>query len=447
MAQDMEKDEELAEDTPSEQAVCTDANDGEKGGPAAEEAPGEADGASSDDAAEEAHAPEGLERRAISAARGAASATATTLKSGLAAMKDVREASRQHAGAQKRVRSMAAGLEEDRRTLEHRLDVEGRYPQIVSDQTTASEEAARSMAQSQATVERLGAEQASLEDRLARMRTAHEQELRPYRRVMETSRGRASDASQTVAEAKRAVKGAEAQVKEATDGRSQGIAQANRTLDNSQERLRRVQDDLRRAQGDPNAKADAVAQLQRENVAELAHVEAARVEVANATRQTQEAVEKAQMHLWTQKQSLETAQADADAARRDYEGHKAEYDRRAAEAAAQEKELADAIAERKADIEAAKAAHDQAADAYDEAQGLLAEAEAIHGSPEETHRLRASIAEQEASLASAQSELDSLADSERALRQHTRTQRYILTAVAILLAALIVLLAATVLGH
>ena len=171
------------------------------------------------------------------------------------------------------------------------------------------------------------------------------------------SRGRASDASQTVAEAKRAVKGAETQVKDATDARSQGIAQANRALDNSQERLRRVQDDLRRAQADPSAKADAVAQLQRENVAELAHVEAARAEVANATCQTQEAVEKAQMHLWTQRQSLETAQADAEAAKRDYEGHKAEYDRRAAEAASQEKELADAIAERKACIESAKAAH------------------------------------------------------------------------------------------
>lgn len=411
--------------------------------------PGEDEGeaAAQDSPAEGDTHPEGLEHRAISAARGAASATATTLKGGLAAMRDVREASRQHAGAQKRVRSLTEALDEDRRTLAHRREVEGRYEEIVSQQTDASRQASQDMADAQATVERLDGEQTALEDRLSKMRAAHEQELRPYRRIMETSRGRASDASQTVAEAKRAVKGAEAQVKDATDARSQGIAQANRALDNSQERLRRVQDDLRRAQADPGAKADAVAQLQRENVAELAHVEAARAEVANATRQTQEAVEKAQMHLWTQRQSLETAQADAEAAKRDYEGHKAEYDRRAAEAASQEKELADAIAERKAGIESAKAAHDEAADAYDEAQGLLSEAEAIHATPEETRRLAASIADQQAALAFAQSELDSLADSERALRQHTRTQRYILTAVAILLAALIVLIAMTALGH
>ena len=78
------------------------------------------------------------------------------------------------------------------------------------------------MADAQATVERLDGEQTALEDRLSKMRAAHEQELRPYRRVMETSRGRASDASQTVAEVKRAVKGAEAQVKDATNARSQG---------------------------------------------------------------------------------------------------------------------------------------------------------------------------------------------------------------------------------
>lgn len=367
--------------------------------------PDEDEGEAQDSPAEGDARPEGLEHRAISAARGAASATATTLKGGLAAMRDVREASRQHAGAQKRVRSLTEALDEDRRTLAHRQEVEGRYEEIVSQQTDASRQASQDMADAQATVERLDGEQTALEDRLSKMRAAHEQELRPYRRVMETSRGRASDASQTVAEAKRAVKGAEAQVKDATNARSQGIAQANRALDNSQERLRRVQDDLRRAQADPGAKADAVAQLQRENVAELAHVEAARAEVANATRQTQEAVEKAQMHLWTQRQSLETAQADA------------------------------------------KAAHDEAADAYDEAQGLLSEAEAIHATPEETRRLAASIAEQQAALASAQSELDSLADSERTLRQHTRTQRYILTAVAILLVALIVLIAMTALGH
>lgn len=391
-------------------------------------------------------APESLERRAISAARGAATGAATTLRGGLSAMRDVRAASREHAGAQRRVRSMTEALEEDSRTLAHRQDVEGRYGDIVAEQSEASRRASQAMQEAQATVERLGAEASSLEDRLAKMRTAHEQELRPYRRVMETSRGRASDASQTVAEARRAVKGAEAQVKEATDGRTQGIAQANRTLDNSQERLRRVQEDLRRAQADPSAKADAVAQLQRENVAELAHVEAARAEVTNATRATQEAVEKAQMHLWTQKQSLETAQADADAAKRDYEGHKAEYDRRAAEAAAQEKELSDAVAERRAGIESAKASHDEAADAYDDAQGLLAEAEAIHATPEETERLAASIAEQQAALESAQSELEDLAHNERALRQHTRTERYILVAVLALLVVLAVLLAVAVVG-
>ena len=130
--------------------------------------PGEDEGeaAAQDSPAEGDTHPEGLEHRAISAARGAASATATTLKGGLAAMRDVREASRQHAGAQKRVRSLTEALDEDRRTLAHRQDVEGRYEQIVSQQTDASRQASQDMADAQATVERLDGEQTALEDRL-----------------------------------------------------------------------------------------------------------------------------------------------------------------------------------------------------------------------------------------------------------------------------------------
>ena len=75
--------------------------------------PGEDEGEATaqDSPAEGDTRPEGLEHRAISAARGAASATATTLKGGRAARRDVREASRQHASAQKRVRSLTEALD------------------------------------------------------------------------------------------------------------------------------------------------------------------------------------------------------------------------------------------------------------------------------------------------------------------------------------------------
>lgn len=379
-------------------------------------------------------------RGALGAARGMATGAATTLKGGLSAMRDVRAAARQHADAQRSVRALAQALEQDRAELAHRKEVEANYEGIVSDQTSTAEDAEKTMARAQARVETLTQEVADLGDRLSKMRASHEQEIRPYRRVMETSRGRAADASQTVAEARRAVKAAEGQLREATDARTQGIAQANRNLDNSQERLRRVQDDLRRAQG-AGGKADATSQLQRESVAELAHVEAARAEVAKVTRSAQEGVEKAQMHLWTQRQSLETAQADADAAKRDYEGHKAEHDEIAAKAARQEKELEEAISSRDAAIEAAKAEHDRAADAYDGAQALLAEARAIHASPEITAGLAESISTQEAELEEARGRLEELAASEKTLRRHTRSERYVLVAVTAVIVVLLVALA------
>lgn len=382
---------------------------------------------------------------ALDVARRASQGAAETLRNGLSAVRDVHDAARRHSTARDRLREMTDALEADEATLARREEVEADYEKIVREQGAVVSEASSEIARQRELVERAQAGREKVEGRLAQLRKDNEQELRPYKRIVETARGRSEEASRGVAEAKRAVRSAEGQVKEATERREQGIASANRSVDASQARLRKVQDALSRAR-DEHADASALRQLQNEVATELAHVEAARAEVTTVTKDAQSAVDAAQTHLWTQKKSLEEAQREADAAREEYEGRKRDYEGRLARARDAEADLEDEISKLQADEDEAKAAHDEAAERHDEAQALLEEAEDVHATPEETERLRGSIASQRAEIEAQQGVVDELAEGERSLRAHTRGERLALLGVAVavvVVIAVIVVLVAT----
>ena len=207
------------------------------------------------------------------------------------------------------------------------------------------------------------------------MRSDDEQALRPYKQLAESSKGRADDATRTVAEAKRAVRTAEGQVKDATDRREQAISSANRALDNSKARQRKVQGELDKLLADPSAKRDAIAQVRQELAAETAHVSAAETAVTRATADAQSSVDNAQTHLWTQKQSLETAQRESDAMQAEAKERRGEYDRLRSEAEARQKKLSDKIDRHKAEIERSNRLRDNARTDASKANDLLSEGE------------------------------------------------------------------------
>ena len=131
---------------------------------------------------------------------------AATLKDGLFAVRDVHLAARKHSSARARLRSMREAVEVDGQTLARREEVEASYEDIVAEQTKTVEEASEELEGQQATIERLEKQADELEERLAKLKEDHEQELRPYKRIAETARGRSEDANRGVSEAKRAVR-------------------------------------------------------------------------------------------------------------------------------------------------------------------------------------------------------------------------------------------------
>lgn len=389
-------------------------------------------------ATEKAPSAQDIAANAAGVARGAAIGAADTLRDGFFAMRDVRSASKQSSDARARAREIRLGLEADEAALNRRDEVAANYPQIIDQETKNLTLATASMHEAQAKIDRLAIEKGELKSQLDAMKKDHEQEIRPYKRLADAAKERLDNANRTMAEARRAVKSAEARVKDASDKREQSVASANRSLDSAQNRLRKAQAELTKLQGG-NGSPDAIASMQAEVVAELAHVENAKAEVTRAGSSSQAGMDNAQTHLWTQQQSMESAQRECDEAKAEHDEKKAEYDRMREEAQAAEKALADAMDAHDRDILNAKADYDEAAEAHDNAQALLDEANDVYANPQDTEALRASVASQQADLATADANVAQLEGAEKDLRHKTRVQRYALLAVAAVVLVVIVL--------
>lgn len=386
------------------------------------------------------HRTEAVASNAAEMAIGMAKGAAGTLRAGAFAVRDVHNASRQSAGARAQARTIREALEADQRTLDHRRDIEASFEDIVSEQSEIVARSRAAIESGQQKIDGLSEERSALVADLEELKASNVSAIRPYRRLAETSKDELDDAQRMLVEAKRAVKSAEAQLEDAKERRDSSYASASRSLDNSQTRQRKVQDELKKLQSSGGAQA-AIAQLQSDNVAALAGIDAARAEVDRAAKDGQNAVSNAQTHLWTQNQSLSDAQAKHDAALAKHKSHKAEHDRLADEAKAKESELQERIDAKKRELEEIRAEVDEAQKALDEAQGLIDEARHIHSTPEETARLEQSIAAQQADLEEANSEVEHLATAEKQLRQATLGSRVALIAVAIVALLVAALLA------
>ena len=366
-------------------------------------------------------------------------AALSSLKEGLDAIGAVRDAAKRHAGARSQLKELKRELEKTQEVLDHRVEIEASFDQIVRDETANAESARAEIAQAEADTARLSAERDALEAQLKAMREAHETAIRPYRDLMESTRGRSDDAAKSLAEIRRAVKSADQQVADAAKRREQRIADANRSVDNAQERLRRVEGELASMQSSGGSPA-ALSKMQAEVVTERAHRDAARSNVARVTAEGQQLVDNAQTHLWTQKQSLETIERQAEEAKREADERREEYERLYNANLAEEKALEEQVNQRKKSLEETARAKADAEERAGAAEAALEEAREIHATPEVTEQLRHGIQEGESALARQQSEVDSLADTERRLRESTRSKRFLFIGVAVAIVVIVVLL-------
>ncbi|MBP3883741.1 MAG: hypothetical protein J6D54_02220 [Olsenella sp.] len=369
-----------------------------------------------------------------------ASGALGSLKDGLDAIGAVRSAAKQHSDARAQLKRLKKELAKTQSVLDHRTEIESRYDEIVSEKTAEIEDARRAILASQERAQQLEAEKSELEGRLQQMKAEHETAIRPYRDLMESTKGRSDDAAKSLAEIRRAVKNADQQVADAAKRREQRIANANRAVDNAQERLRKVESELSSLQSGGNASPSAIQKMQSEVVTERAHLDAARDEVTRTTAECQQLVDNAQTHLWTQKQSLETVERQANEAKRESDAHREEYERLYNSALAEEKALEEDISLRKKSIDEANKERIESERLESEAQALLDEANDIHATPEVTQQLKQGIEDGEAALERQESEVNSLAQSERRLREATRAQRFVFIGVAVAVLIVIALL-------
>ena len=132
--------------------------------------------------------------RALETARGPARGAAATLRSGIAAVRDVRNASRRHSSARSLLREMSEALSADEATLARREEVAAGYEQIVEEQSAIVAESSSEVARQRELVERAQSQREELEAQLDQLRKDHEQELRPYKRIVEAARGPSEEA-------------------------------------------------------------------------------------------------------------------------------------------------------------------------------------------------------------------------------------------------------------
>lgn len=378
--------------------------------------------------------------RAGSTAAGAAVGAGKSLAGGFSAMREVREASRLRASARAKVHDIEQGLEEDRSLLVHREDVERNYDEIVSTQAAAVETAQGEIDEAAADIEGLEAQRKKLGEELRRMKERHEQQLRPYRNLMDSSRGRSDDAAKALANARRSVKSAEVAVNEATRRRAKRISDSHQAVDNAKERLRVVEAERDALVTDGATDAAAIAKVESELATEQANLQMATSEVTRVTDEAQKSVDQAQQVLWTRQREQAAAEKAAETAKEEATTHKNEYDGRFKEAQAKEKAHEDAIRACDTRIKDLRKTKDAAEGRKREAQTILDEANEIHAHPETTEGLRQRIKNEELDLEDAMAELDELTANERDLRRSTRGARTIFIVVTVAVIALIIIL-------
>lgn len=375
---------------------------------------------------------------ALSRATVAAREARRSFASGIDAFRSVHEASHRHSAARDDLKSLRKSHAEHTAELQYRLDIEQRYPEIVAEQTAELQEATALSEQSVATAESNDAQRAALEQELEILKKQHEEELRPYRNVAESTKGRADDAARALADGKRSLKSAENALAEAKRQRDQRIAAANNAVDSANARLRKMEGELSAEQSRENSNPEAISKLQNELVSVRAHLDAARAEVPVESEKGRRAVEEIQQQVFDLQAQLEQLDRDAEQAKREATERRDEYDGLLKRCQDEERALSDRIKQHGAAANLALKEKQDADARIEVARTILDEAEEIHSTPELTINLRSLVDQEQSDIEGLENTVHELADDERELRRSTFKQR-LLVILAIIAAAAIIL--------
>lgn len=384
------------------------------------------------------------QQRIIGTAQRAAQVGTATVTEGVSAMRELSAARRAHATAFKELERLEKDVDQLGQQLDHRRDVEANYERIVEVQTQEIEDTARELEQARGRRASLESQLEGKNNELACLKKANEQKVAPSRKLMEEAKDALSRAERAHAEARRALKGAQAQANEAAANRDSKLQAAKRSADSASAKLARQQDQLTEVRRDPSAGAKGLSQASSAVAAALAQLENARENVARVTQETDQAVQIAQTHLYTQRKSLEEAEADLKAAQEHERRLRDAYDAKRAKTSELETGVTSKIDELKAAVKQAREDEAGARGRQDAARATLEEAHDIHAHPELTDELARRLEASRTQAGEQRTLVERLASEERMVRertQHTRKIFYALVGIAVVIVLLVIALA------
>lgn len=374
-------------------------------------------------------------------ARSAAMAGSRSIGEGISAVRDLSRAKRAHAEAARELAGLERTIAEQREELEHRVEVERDFERIVETQEGEISEAQAALRDATKRQASTSTACDAKNDELKKLKEANERRIAPYRELADTSHGSFVDAERALADARRALKVAQSQADSATNNRDSRLSSARRAADSAANRLQRLQDQLAQMRRDPTNGAKEISEMSGAVAGALAQLENARADVARIGRETDQAVEISQTHLYTQKRSLEEAQADFDEARSHEREHRAHLDKLRGEADKAESKLTGELKELEDKLAAIEGEREAAQERLEAARGKLEEARDIHAHPEVTERLEATIAEDEAEAKRSRAHVDELAHAVEKVRTGTqRARRTLMVAVTCVACVLVLVL-------
>lgn len=380
----------------------------------------------------------------IDRARAYAQAGGEQVAGGVAAVRELAEARRAHQAARFELEALERQAGELTQELGHRREVEANFDAILALQQRELAEAAKQIEQAEARCHDLEAKRSAKEDELAALRKRNEKALEPYKKLADDSRTSLSRAQASAAEARRALKVAQAQANEAQASRDSKLQAAQRAAVSAQNKLAKLQDQLAEARRNPSAGARGVTSKSGEVAAALAALERARGEVTRTDQETQQALQIAQTHLYTQRKSLEEAEADLEAAGSIDQARRDEHERLSKRASDEEDEVSKAILALNGELEEANVELEDASGRSQAAASALEEAREIYAHPELTEQLAERESDARARLDEQRALTERLAAEEDAVRertQHTRMVVYALAGAAVVIVLLVVLFA------
>lgn len=357
--------------------------------------------------------------------------------SGAQATVSVVQATRKQQEIQSKVNEIKTQIANDQTCFEHRRAIEDNYDNLVTDYLNKQEREKTAASLLAKEIEQKSAKVKLQETSLNTLIAKHEEELRPYKELMDSSKGRNDDSARALADAKRDVKAADQALAAAVKRRDQQISNAHHNVDSARERLTRVEAGLSRLQQDPNSTAAAISKMQGEVITERAHLDVAIKDVDRISNEEQQSVNAAQDRYNLQKQACERANTHSMNAQAEARGHREEYEALYKDKKSEETQLKDALDAVKKDLQQKQQSHKETHDRLADIQAALDEAHSIHATPEMTRTLYTKIQQETKLLNEYQQTHERLSQHARDLRKRTRLQRVVFVALVLVIIVLV----------